>query len=128
MGRVEQYLEGRVPLHTMRADIDYAQATAFTIQGTAGVKVWIFHGEVLGKPDLSPNATAQRQQNAAPPCPSVAAVTWRADARRNAVAEAAAEADEGAVVAPAAVAGRGSRRAHPLRAPARFRIRPTLPC
>jgi len=69
MGRVEQYLEGRVPLHTMRADIDYAQATAFTIQGTAGVKVWIFHGEVIGTPDLSPNATAQRQQNAAPSVP-----------------------------------------------------------
>ena len=69
MGRVEQYLEGRVPLHTMRADIDYAQATAFTTQGTAGVKVWIFHGEVIGKPDLSPNATAQRQQNAAPSVP-----------------------------------------------------------
>ena len=69
MGRVEQYLEGRVPLHTMRADIDYAEATAFTIYGTSGVKVWIFHGEVIGKPDLSPNAAAQRQQNAAPAVP-----------------------------------------------------------
>lgn len=69
MGRVEQYLEGRVPLHTIRADIDYAEATAFTIYGTSGVKVWIFHGEVIGKPDLSPNAAAQRQQNAAPAVP-----------------------------------------------------------
>ena len=69
MGRVEQYLEGRVPLHTMRADIDYAEATAFTVQGTSGVKVWIFHGEVIGKPDLSPNAASQRQQNAAPQLP-----------------------------------------------------------
>lgn len=69
MGRVEQYLEGRVPLHTMRADIDFAEATARTIQGTVGVKVWIFHGEVMGKADLSPNATAQRQQNAAPSVP-----------------------------------------------------------
>ena len=69
MGRVEQYLEGRVPLHTMRADIDYAEATAFTVQGTSGVKVWIFHGEVIGKPDLSPNAAMQRQQNAAPQLP-----------------------------------------------------------
>ncbi len=69
MGRVEQYLEGRVPLHTMRADIDYAEATAFTVQGTSGVKVWIFHGEVIGKPDLSPNAAATRQQNAAPQLP-----------------------------------------------------------
>jgi small subunit ribosomal protein S3 len=62
MGRTEQYLEGRVPLHTVRADIDYADATAFTIYGTLGVKVWIFRGEVIGKPDLSPNVQAQRQQ------------------------------------------------------------------
>src|SRR5690606_32729030 len=68
-GRTERYLEGRVPLHTLRADIDYAEATAFTIYGTSGVKVWIFHGEVIGKPDLSPNAAAQRQQNAAPAVP-----------------------------------------------------------
>lgn len=62
MGRVEQYLEGRVPLHTIRADIDYAEATAFTIYGTTGVKVWVYHGEILGRPDLSPNVQAQRQQ------------------------------------------------------------------
>src|SRR5690606_35982574 len=62
MGRVEQYLEGRVPLHTVRADIDYAEGTAFTIYGTTGVKVWIYRGEILGKPDLSPNVQAQRQQ------------------------------------------------------------------
>ncbi len=62
MGRIEQYLEGRVPLHTIRADIDYAVATAFTIYGTAGVKVWIYRGEILGRPDLSPNVQAQRQQ------------------------------------------------------------------
>jgi len=62
MGRTEQYLEGRVPLHTIRADIDYAVATAYTIYGTTGVKVWIYRGEILGKPDLSPNVAAQRQQ------------------------------------------------------------------
>ncbi|MBT6200804.1 MAG: 30S ribosomal protein S3 [Bacteroidetes Order II. Incertae sedis bacterium] len=62
MGRTEQYLEGRVPLHTIRADIDYSTATAFTIYGTTGVKVWIYRGEILGKPDLSPNVQAQRQQ------------------------------------------------------------------
>jgi small subunit ribosomal protein S3 len=62
MGRTEQYLEGRVPLHTIRADIDYSTATAFTIYGTTGVKVWIYRGEILGKPDLSPNVAAQRQQ------------------------------------------------------------------
>ena len=69
MSRTEQYMEGRVPLHTLRADIDYAEATAYTIYGTSGVKVWIFHGEIIGKPDLSPNAYAQRQQAAAPPPP-----------------------------------------------------------
>jgi len=62
MGRTEQCLEGRVPLHTIRADIDYAVATAYTIYGTTGVKVWIYRGEILGKPDLSPNVAAQRQQ------------------------------------------------------------------
>jgi small subunit ribosomal protein S3 len=67
MGRTEQYLEGRVPLHTLRADIDYAEATAFTIYGTLGVKVWIYRGEILGRPDLSPNVQAQRNQNQAMP-------------------------------------------------------------
>ncbi|MEL6445822.1 MAG: 30S ribosomal protein S3 [Bacteroidota bacterium] len=68
MGRVEQYLEGRVPLHTIRADIDYAEGTAYTIYGTCGVKVWIYRGEILGKPDLSPNVQQQRAQSQpAPP-------------------------------------------------------------
>lgn len=49
IARSEKYLEGRVPLHTLRADIDYATATAHTTYGTIGVKVWIFRGEVLGK-------------------------------------------------------------------------------
>jgi small subunit ribosomal protein S3 len=48
MGRTETYLEGRVPLHTLRADIDFARETAFTTYGTIGVKVWMFHGEILG--------------------------------------------------------------------------------
>lgn len=47
IARSEQYKEGRIPLHTLRADIDYAQATAMTIYGTIGVKVWICKGEVL---------------------------------------------------------------------------------
>ena len=47
MGRVEGYREGRVPLHTLRADIDYALATAVTTFGTVGVKVWVFNGEIL---------------------------------------------------------------------------------
>lgn len=49
MARTEQYKEGRIPLHTIRADIDYATATAQTIYGSIGIKVWICRGEVLGK-------------------------------------------------------------------------------
>ncbi|HVK38865.1 MAG TPA: 30S ribosomal protein S3 [Candidatus Kapabacteria bacterium] len=49
MSRTEQYKEGRIPLHTLRADIDYAQVTAQTKQGSIGVKVWICKGEVIGQ-------------------------------------------------------------------------------
>lgn len=49
MARTEQYKEGRIPLHTLRADIDYATATAQTIYGSIGIKVWICRGEILGK-------------------------------------------------------------------------------
>ncbi len=49
IARREQYKDGRIPLHTLRADIDYATATAYTIYGTIGVKVWICRGEVLGE-------------------------------------------------------------------------------
>jgi small subunit ribosomal protein S3 len=49
IARSEQYKEGRIPLHTLRADIDYAQATAMTIYGTIGVKVWVCRGEVLDR-------------------------------------------------------------------------------
>jgi len=48
MARREQYKEGRIPLHTLRADIDYATTTANTTYGTIGVKVWICKGEVIG--------------------------------------------------------------------------------
>ena len=50
MARTEWYREGRVPLHTLRADIDYSQVTCRTTYGTIGVKVWIFKGEILAKP------------------------------------------------------------------------------
>lgn len=50
MSRTEQYKDGRIPLHTLRADIDYAQVTAITKQGQIGVKVWICKGEVIGNP------------------------------------------------------------------------------
>jgi len=49
MARTEQYKDGRIPLHTLRADIDYATFTAQTTYGSIGVKVWIFNGEVIGK-------------------------------------------------------------------------------
>ena len=56
MARTEEYKEGRTPLHTFRADIDYALVEALTIYGKIGVKVWICKGEVYGKRDLSLNA------------------------------------------------------------------------
>ena len=51
IARSEWYLEGRVPLHTLRADIDYGFAEANTTYGIIGVKVWVFKGEILGKPE-----------------------------------------------------------------------------
>ncbi|MDP4186498.1 MAG: 30S ribosomal protein S3 [Bacteroidota bacterium] len=55
MARSEMYKEGRTPLHTLRADIDYAVVPALTKVGLIGIKVWICLGEVYGKRDLSPN-------------------------------------------------------------------------
>lgn len=54
MARSEEYKQGRTPLHTFRADIDYALVEALTIYGKIGVKVWICKGEVFGKRDLTP--------------------------------------------------------------------------
>lgn len=54
MARSEMYKEGRTPLHTFRADIDYAQAEALTTAGLVGIKVWICRGEIYGKVDLAP--------------------------------------------------------------------------
>ena len=56
MARSELYKEGRTPLHTFRADIDYALAEAHTKVGVLGIKVWVCNGEVYGKRDLTPNA------------------------------------------------------------------------
>lgn len=50
MARKEQYKDGRIPLHTLRADIDYARVTAHTTYGTIGVKVWVCLGEIIGTP------------------------------------------------------------------------------
>ncbi len=55
MARSEMYKEGRTPLHTLRADIDYAVAEALTKVGLIGIKIWICKGEIFGKRDLSPN-------------------------------------------------------------------------
>lgn len=65
IARSEQYKEGRTPLHTLRADIDYALSEAQTVYGKIGIKVWIMRGEVFGKPDLSPNQLLSQQQGAA---------------------------------------------------------------
>lgn len=62
MARREMYKEGRIPLQTLRADIDYALAEALTIYGKIGVKVWIFKKEVYGKVDLSPNLKSDRKR------------------------------------------------------------------
>ena len=61
MARSEEYKDGRTPLHTFRADIDYSLKEAQTVYGKLGVKVWLFRGEVLGKRDLSPNVGVQKK-------------------------------------------------------------------
>jgi len=60
MARTEFYKEGRIPLHTFRADIDYALSEAHTTYGRIGVKVWICNGEIYGKRDLSPNIVSNK--------------------------------------------------------------------
>ncbi|TND09687.1 MAG: small subunit ribosomal protein S3 [Bacteroidetes bacterium] len=66
IARVEGYMEGRVPLHTLRADIDYALSEAHTSYGRIGVKVWICKGELYGKQDLSPNAQSAVREKRTP--------------------------------------------------------------
>ena len=62
MSRVEEHKEGRTPLHTFRADIDYALAEAQTVYGKIGIKVWLFKGEVLQKRELTPFAAAEASE------------------------------------------------------------------
>jgi small subunit ribosomal protein S3 len=62
IARTEWYREGRVPLHTLRADIDYGEATAKTTYGTCGVKVWVFKGEILAHDPMAQDKRAQEQQ------------------------------------------------------------------
>ena len=63
IARSEMFKEGRTPLHTLRADIDYALVEAHTKVGVIGVKVWICRGEVYGKKDLAPSFTAQSKES-----------------------------------------------------------------
>ena len=65
MARSEMYKEGRTPLHTFRADIDYAQCEALTKVGLIGIKVWICRGEIYGKKDLTPQFTAAKENHGA---------------------------------------------------------------
>jgi len=67
MARSESYKDGRIPLHTFRADIDYALAEALTKVGLIGLKVWICNGEVYGKRDLSPNIAAKSAKGSKAP-------------------------------------------------------------
>ncbi len=61
IARLEWYREGRVPLHTLRADIDYGTATAKTTYGTCGVKVWVFKGEILAHDPMAQDKRAVEQ-------------------------------------------------------------------
>ena len=65
MARSEQYKEGRTPLHTLRADIDYSLVEAHTTYGRIGIKVWICKGLVYGKVDLIPSSTSARGKQGA---------------------------------------------------------------
>jgi small subunit ribosomal protein S3 len=62
IARIEWYREGRVPLHTLRADIDFGRGTAFTTYGTCGVKVWVFKGEVLAHDPMAQDKKIMEQQ------------------------------------------------------------------
>lgn len=77
MARREQYREGRVPLHTLRADIDFAIATAHTTYGCIGVKTWIFHGEKLGEEEAE--STSERPARLRPPRQSALASSTRGE-------------------------------------------------
>jgi len=64
IARMEWYREGRVPLHTLRADIDYGTTTAKTTYGTCGVKVWVYRGEILAHDPMAVEKRALEQQPA----------------------------------------------------------------
>ena len=63
IARTEWYREGRVPLHTLRAEVDYGEATAFTTYGTCGIKVWVFKGEVMTHDPMAQDKRMTDQQS-----------------------------------------------------------------
>ncbi len=65
IARTEWYREGRVPLHTLRADVDYGTTTAITSYGTCGVKVWVFKGEIMEHDPMAQDKRAMDQQTGA---------------------------------------------------------------
>lgn len=67
IARTEWYREGRVPLHTLRAEVDYAEATAFTTYGANGIKVWIFKGEVMSHDPMAQDKRLAEQTSSAAP-------------------------------------------------------------
>ena len=66
IARTEWYREGRVPLHTLRADVDYGEATAQTTYGAIGIKVWVFKGEVIGHDPMAQDKRLTEQQSGQP--------------------------------------------------------------
>ena len=66
IARTEWYREGRVPLHTLRADVDYGEATAQTTYGAIGIKVWVFKGEVIGHDPMAQDKRLIEQQSGQP--------------------------------------------------------------
>ena len=66
IARTEWYREGRVPLHTLRADIDYAYSEALTTYGVIGIKVWLFKGEVMAHDPMAQDKRLQEQQGRGP--------------------------------------------------------------
>jgi small subunit ribosomal protein S3 len=81
IARTEWYREGRIPLHTFRADIDYGLSEAHTTYGIIGVKVWIFKGEVFDKGELAQPAVAEGDAPAAAGAPAPAATEAAAPAQ-----------------------------------------------
>jgi len=64
IARTEQYLEGKVPLHTLRADVDYGTATAKTTYGTCGVKVWVYKGDIMDHDPMAQDRRREEMQTA----------------------------------------------------------------